>query len=275
MTLSATWRGHVNVWRNNGIRPPWVPTFEDVTLMQRAFSEGIPSSRKARVLILGVTPAIVMARWLEDSEIMAADYDKDMIDALWPADAGNRTQAVCADWSALPFPDDHFDLVVGDGSFCALPELTHYPAVLAEILRVKRKAAPIITRFFVRPDASPTFHHIVSEDGILMLPDHEPSELRFLTLMAACDPDGVLDHQTIAEKIRRQWGDLDRYIAAAWPDEQAAAMFRLVLERKQCLNFPTYRQIDEQFAPFGLRGTAFVPSYRVGACCPTIRFDGC
>ncbi len=274
MTLSATWRGHVDVWRNNGIAPPWVPTFEDVTLMQNAFNEGVPSGRKARVLILGVTPAIVMARWLEDCEMKAADYDRDMIEALWPADAGHRAEAVCADWSALPFADDHFDLVVGDGSFCALPDMTHYPSVLAEILRVKRKAAPIITRFFVRPDALPTFHDIVSADGTLLLPDHDPTELRFLTILAACDPDGLLDHKAIAGKITSQWGNLDKYIAGMCPDEQSATAFRLTLERKSCLNFPTFRQIDEQVAQFGLRATAYVPSYRVGVCCPTIRFDG-
>lgn len=274
MTLSATWRGHVHVWKNNGIGPPWVPNFEDVTLMQDAFLESGHSGSGMRVLVLGVTPAIVMARWLERFEIRAADYDKDMIEALWPADAGDRAEVVCADWSDLPYPDDHFDLVVGDGSFCALPSLAHYPAVLAEIMRIKRKAAPIIVRCFVRPEVPPTFHDIVSSAGTLLLPDYEPVELRFLTLMAACGSNGVLDHQAIAGKISQEWGDLDQYIAGMCPDKGNEALFRLALERKTRLNFPTYRQIEEQFAIFGLLGKARVPSYRVGEYCPTIRFDG-
>lgn len=273
MTLSATWHGHAGEWKRAKVRAPWVPTRDDIALMRDACPASLIASNRARVLVLGVTPAIVLAPWPEGFEITAADYDQDMIDALWSAEAANRAEVIRADWAALPFPDDHFDLVVGDGSFCALPSLGHYPAVLAEILRVARPSAPIIARFFMRPDQPPTLHEIVSADSIALQVDHDPSELRFLTIMATCDPDGVMAHQKIAGKIQREWGDLDSYIAAVWPDEQEAATFRLAFERQQCLNFPTRRQIDEQFARFGLKGTAFTPGYRLGALCPTIRFD--
>lgn len=274
MTLSATWRGPLRIWETGSIRPPMVPTHEDISLMQKACAESLPVNHKTRVLVLGVTPAIVMAHWLEGCDIKAADYDKDMIDALWPADAGDHVEAICADWTELPFPDDHFDLVVGDGSFCALPSLDAYPAVLAEILRVKRRSAPINARFFMRPAEPLTFQDIVDVDGTLLLPNHDPTELRLLTAMAACDPDGAANYQQIAPKIQQQWGDLDRYIAAAWPDEQDAAKFRHITELTQRLNFPTLRQIVDQFAPFNLSATLFEPSYRLGAFCPTIRFDG-
>ena len=223
---------------------------------------------------MGVTPAIVMAPWLEGCEIKAADYDREMVDALWPADAGDRAEAICADWAALPFPDGHFDLVLGDSSFCALPSLSAYPAVLAEILRVKRQLAPIIARFFMRPTKPLTFMDIVDADGTLLLPDHDPTELRLLTVMASCDPDGAMSYQKLASKIRQQWGDLDSYVAAVSPDEREEAEFRLITELTQCLNFPTYRQIVEQFAPFNLNPTIFEPTYRLGNFCPIIRFDG-
>lgn len=273
MDVSSTWRGHVEVWRNNGMRPPWVPTFEDVLLMQNACPDRNMLNRDARVLVLGVTPAIVMARWLEGLTIKAVDFDQDMIDALWQPEAGDRAEAVCADWSAMPFPDDYFDLVVGDGSFCALPDLGHYDAVIAEVMRVKRSEAPILARFFVQQEEALSFSDIVDPLGRLLLEGFEATEVRFLTLMAACDPDGILDHQTIAAKIAQRWGNLERFIAAACPDENDAGMFRLILERQQRLNFPRLSQISLIFARHGLRMKVFQPSYRVGAFCPTLRFD--
>jgi hypothetical protein len=273
MVLSSTWRGHSEVWRQNGVRPPWVPTEEDVLLMQRACPELASFSEKTKVLVLGVTPAVVMARWLEGFEVKAVDYDPDMIAALWQPEAGDRAEAICADWSAMPFPDDEFDLVVGDSSFCALPSLSHYRAVLAEIMRVKRPEAPIITRFFLRPDNPPAFSDIVDPGGTLLLKEHEQTELRFLTIMAACDPDGIMDHQQIAQKIRSRWGDLDAYIDAVSSDEAEASRYRLAMERTQCLNFPSLGQIRDQAGSCGLSPTVFLPTYRLAAFCPTIRFD--
>lgn len=273
MDVSSTWRGHVEVWRNNGLRPPWVPNFEDVLLMQNACADRSMLNRDAKVLVLGVTPAIVMARWLEGFTIKAVDFDQDMIEALWQPQAGDRAEAVCADWAAMPFPDDYFDLVVGDGSFCALPDLGHYDAVIAEVMRVKRSEAPIIVRFFVQQEEVLSFSDIVDPLGRLLLQGFDPSELRFLTLMAACDSDGILDHETIAEKIAQRWGNLDQYIEAILPEETDAQMFRLILERRQRLNFPRLTQISPIFARHGLRTKVFQPSYRVGAFCPTLRFD--
>lgn len=274
MVLSKTWHGLVDAWKNNGLRPPWVPTFEDVTLMRNACPKELFAQTKPRVLILGVTPALVLAHWLDGFEIKAADFDGDMIEAIWPKEENDRAEAVCANWANLPFPDDYFDLVIGDGSFCALPGQSHYPQVLSEILRVKSKSAPIIARFFVRQEPCHTFSDIVDLSGRLLFADHDASELRFLTVLASCNQDGTMDHELISGKMRRAWGDPERFIASAWPDEDQAKIFRLILERKQSLNFPTLKQIDQQVSLFGLRMTTHVPNYRLGKFCPTIRFDG-
>jgi hypothetical protein len=135
------------IWQT--IAPPYIPSAHDVELIQRACPSAIMAQDGApRILVLGVTPALVAAPWPERSEIHAVDYDQVMIDLHWRQAEGRHCH--CARWQALPFPDRHFDLVIGDGSFNSLPSLDAYAQVLDEIARVRRPSAPLIARFFMQ-----------------------------------------------------------------------------------------------------------------------------
>ncbi len=274
MTTISVWNGHLEQWKAGAVRPPFVPTAEDLSLLRQACPDALFEADMARVLILGVTPALVMAPWPQGFEIFAVDFDRAMIEALWSEAAAARAQVICANWADMPFPDDYFDLVVGDGSFCALPSLDAYPDVLAEIVRVKRNAAPIIARFFAQSDQPFSLLDLVHPDKGVATLDYTPSELRLLLLMALCQPDAKVDHRQLRQAITDNWGDPDAFVAAGWPQHEEAAKTHLMLASQQVLNFPTLAQVEVQFAPFRLKPTVLQPEYRVGAFCPTICFDG-
>lgn len=266
-----SWGAHVEGWKT--IRPPWTPCEEDIELALRICPKDLLLRDRVRVLVLGVTPRLVHAPWPSHFEIYAVDFDRGMIDVLWQEGASPRIHLACADWRNMPFPDGHFDLVVGDGSFCALPGLSHYSAVLAELQRVRRPGARIITRFFMQTQPRARLSDIADFEAGLRLPGLTAVELRFLTLIAVCGEDATMRHGEIAPMIESFWKDLESYIAAVWPEASDARDFRLLLERDQSLNFPTIAQITEQFAPFGLKPTVHFPGYAAGRFCPTIRFD--
>lgn len=271
--VSSVWNADVDQWAaNGGVRPPWVPCAEDIGLMMDGCPSELLEKEKVNVLVLGVTPGIIRAPWPSNFALHAVDYDPEMIKALWLPDMDSIAEITCADWTDMPFPDAFFDLVVGDGSFCALPSLEEYPAVLREILRVKRADAAIISRFFMQSDPQPNLHQIVDLASGAMRDRYSGPDLRLFFLMAIAQPNAVVDHRLAIPRILQDFGDFDVFIGTLWPDADEAWKTRLMMNRDQRLNFPTFEQIKINADKFSLEMLDRYPNYTLGQFCPTIVF---
>jgi SAM-dependent methyltransferase len=89
--------------------------------------------------------------WPGGTGLIAADRSRAMIRSLWPGDVLGYP-AVCAEWTALPLPDRSQDIVIGDGSFNAMPDPSEHRALAATIGRTLRPGGLLLLRFFLRPD---------------------------------------------------------------------------------------------------------------------------
>ena len=99
------------------IESPLRPCEEDVRIVEEmiaAETELFGAGAKKRAWLLGITPEIAMARWPQDVDLLAVERVGAVIDAAWPGDTESR-RAICADWLRAPFPDESFDLAIGDG----------------------------------------------------------------------------------------------------------------------------------------------------------------
>ncbi len=147
------WRSFATQW--NLLGSPLRPCAEDIRIVEEMLAdepEVFAAEEKKRVWLLGVTPEIAAMRWPHDVELVAVDRVQAMIDGLWPGDTRSR-QAICADWLHAPFPDQSFDLVIGDGCLTHVAFPDGLSRLLVSVHRCLRRDGYLMLRLFCRPDA--------------------------------------------------------------------------------------------------------------------------
>ena len=230
----SNWGTDHEMWRT--IPLPYVPSDEDVALLRQLCPpELLGDSAAPRILVLGVTPPLIGAGWPAASEVHAVDFDHGAIDTLWQP--GERRRVHCARWQEIPFPDAHFDLVIGDCSFNALPGIEQYDEVIAEVDRVRKPSAPLITRFFMQSEPRLTLDYLMREASGLFA-GYRPYALLMLVPIAASEANGVLHATDTAGRIVEQCGDVEAFLSALGLDEEGKWRARRTFEFDQFLNFP-------------------------------------
>jgi hypothetical protein len=260
------WGTDEEIWQT--ISPPMIPSVQDVELVRRSCPPELMDLAAApRILVLGVTPALVDAGWPARAELHAVDYDPAMIELLWKPRAS--AQCHCAHWQAMPFSDGYFDLVVGDCSFNALPGLQEYDAVLREIARVKRPIAPLVARFFMQPEPRLTLA-LLQEYASSKFAGFGAAAMRLMVAFAASAPDGSLEFRDIPTRIREQWGSVDEYLAAIGQSPDAIARANKTYLIDQRLNYPDRHQILLHLEPYFREISFNRPNYDCGEFCPIV-----
>jgi SAM-dependent methyltransferase len=261
----SDWGTDEEIWQT--ISPPLIPAPEDIELLRLASLPALAAAGETpRVLVLGVTPALVAAPWLAQCELHAVDYDQVMIDLLWTAREGAECHR--AFWQAMPFPDAHFDLVLGDCSFNALVGLATYDEVLREIARVRRPGAPLAARFFMQSEPRLTLPGLLRDRAAF--DTWNSTAKRLAVAIAASEDDGSLNLSEIPRRIADQGSNVDNYLAALGQTEREIARAKKTYEIEQYLNYPGQARIIEKFSPHFPRISFAQPAYDCGAYCPTV-----
>jgi hypothetical protein len=265
MMTETTWGTDADIWPD--LPPPYVPCARDIELIRESCPPGLlDATASPRILVLGVTPGLVHAPWPAASEVHAVDYDQVMIDRLWRSET--RAQCHLARWQDTPFPDGHFDLVVGDCSLNALPRLDDYGAVLSEITRDKRPEAPVILRFFMKPEPRLSLAGLLRELPGLAASNAAAKRLRIL--IAASREDGRTYFRDVPRRIHAECGPVRDYLAALGMTEPEIAHAEKTYGFDQTLNFPSKRQILEQLGPHSATVRFAYPEYDCGPLCPMV-----
>lgn len=133
-TENKHWQDFAIKWQRLG--SPLRPCVEDVENFRHAIG-GDPG----RCLLLGVTPELAELA----SDITAIDNSAAMIAALWTG----KHAAIQGDWLHLPFPEDLFDTLVGDGCLTLLSHPKQYVQFFEQLSRVVSPGGRVILRLFV------------------------------------------------------------------------------------------------------------------------------
>ena len=154
--VGALWRTLALQWSLLG--SPVRPCSEDVRIIEEmlaAETELFDNARRKHAWLLGITPEIAAARCLQDIDLIAVERVQAMIDHVWPGDT-DRRKAICADWAHAPFPDESFDLVIGDGCLTPVGAPDQLPELLSSVHRCLRSEGYLMLRLFCRPDVAET-----------------------------------------------------------------------------------------------------------------------
>ncbi|MCX7168422.1 MAG: class I SAM-dependent methyltransferase [Rhodocyclales bacterium] len=152
----AHWRTLAGGW--NLLGSPLRPCAEDVCAfgeMLTAETDLFRTAERKRVWLLGITPEIAAASWLQDLDLLAVEHARAMIEAVWAGDT-DRRQAICANWLHAPFADESFDLVIGDGCLTVVDFPDGLSRLLASVHRCLRQDGSLMLRLFCRPDVAET-----------------------------------------------------------------------------------------------------------------------
>ena len=266
MTKSE-WGTDTEVWRR--ISPPFLPRPQDLELFRRACPPGLLDAENApRILVLGMTPALVAGPWPARSEVHAVDFDQVMIDTQWQAREG--VQWHCARWQEMPFADGCFDLVIGDCSFISLPGIADYQDVLREISRVSKPSAPLVMRFFMQSDPRLELATL-ADDAASRFADWTPLGRSLLIPIAASEEDGSLRITDIPGKVAERWARLDDFLVAMGQPPEDRELLAQIYQLEQRLNFPSEARIRKEFGPWYPDISFAYPDYDCGAFCPIVR----
>jgi len=157
------WRTFAGQWAL--FSSPARPCAEDVRILEEMIAAGtdlfVTAARK-RAWLLGITPEIATTPCLQGVDLVAVERVQAMIDSTWPGDTGSR-QAICADWTAAPFPDQSFDLVIGDGCLMVVGFPGELSRLLASVHRCLRRDGYLMLRLFCRPDVAETPAAVIAE----------------------------------------------------------------------------------------------------------------
>ena len=246
-------------------RQPWIPSEEDSQLMLELAS---PTLRKdSKVVVLGVTPAIIQLSWPRQVMLCAIDASPAMIAAQWRAHSSIASMVACARWQSMPFPDAAASAIVGDGSLNTLPSLAEYPVVFAELSRMLRRDGVLVLRCFVRSTAE-SVEEVVEAALNRKFTTSAPFRLRLC--MALAKKDGGLGLGELLEGFNALFPDRQRLAAAAgWPMEEIER-FDMDKGSNVRITFPSESQITKLAAPFFDVRAVRRGSYALAEYCPTI-----
>lgn len=152
--VTTQWNSFAIQW--NLLGSPLRPCAEDVSIFEEMLAaepEVFGAAANKRTWLLGVTPEIATLRWPQDVELLAVERVQAMIDGIWPGDT-DRRHAICADWLDPPFPDESFDLAIGDGCLTHVGFPDGLSRLLASVHRCLRREGYLMLRLFCRPDAA-------------------------------------------------------------------------------------------------------------------------
>jgi SAM-dependent methyltransferase len=198
----------------------------------------MPENTK-QALLLGVTPEF--AALAEDTT--ALDHSAGMIAQIWPGD-GPNTRAVQGSWLNMPFEDDSFDVVIGDGSLTLLPFPEKVENVLSEIARVLRPDARAVLRCFVALDNALTDDELRSYATSLKNKSIDALRFRFaINAVHAANSPNITAAQA--------WRDF----AELYPDPEPMlsengwnvadfARFQMYKDNSMSMNFPNRAQLS-------------------------------
>jgi SAM-dependent methyltransferase len=137
---------------------PMRPWPADSAVMQQQITALAAGSR---VVLLGLTPEIIAARYPPRATLVAVDNSEAMVHLLWPArQAPPGAHVVLADWRALPFVPATVELVLGDGCYTLLDHPAGSRTLAREIARVLSLHGRCVLRVFTRPEHNESIERI-------------------------------------------------------------------------------------------------------------------
>ena len=217
--LSQKIAGHFDTYIRswNDLGAPLRPNPSAIEAYGQLFYDATDRQSCASVMLLGVTPELVRADWLQQSKITAVDQSAAMIAALWIGDNNNR-QAVEGDWFSPPIAPGTQDVVLGDGVLNFFSYPFQHQQFAKSMARVLQDNGHLIVRAFCPPEP-----HLSPEDVLRKAENRELNnfhEFKLLLLAALQQGNACagVELASVWRSFHAHFPDVNQCAqATAWP----------------------------------------------------------
>jgi SAM-dependent methyltransferase len=250
--------------------PPLKPSPEDEEIITAAVQEspGATETQHLRVLLLGVTPALVARPWLAGGVLVAADSCLEMLNALWPGNIPNTRHAICADWRSMPLRHSSFDVAIGDGSANCVRYPDGIDALARELRRLIVPGGRAILRCYTQLDSPETPDQVFADLHNPSVPSFHHFKFRLLMSMQADSRRGVC-----VKDVYRAW---KQHVNGAhfpsrsgWRAEDIQTI-EFYQNATTVHAFPTLREFKRVLGEHFEHIAVHTPRYELGERCPTL-----
>jgi len=267
---TQVWDKHASQWSRVGA--PLKPSAMDHALMWSAIESSFsPPGQVSRIGVLGVTPELVGMAWPTSTELFAFDHSELMIRDVWRANPNVSSHVTLSNWQCLPLQSHTLDCLIGDNSLGALPSLSDYSLVFAELFRVLKTNGKLCLRCFIAPEHSESVALICKDVGAGRIKNFHA--LKFKLAMT------LSKHPTYCVFVK----DIHALFDAAF--QNRLALSELTSWDLDVINtidayrgsetaytFPTLAALKEVASPWFDIESISTPDYELGDRCPTITF---
>ena len=219
-----------------------------------------------RGLLLGVTPEL--ARLTAD--IVAIDNNFGMISVIWPGGP-----VVQADWLCLPFRQNSFDFVIGDGSLTMLSYPEGYIKFFAQIKTALKPSARAVFRAFVTPETAELRQSVMDAAFAGKIGNFHAFKWRLAMALVAERKTPDIAVSDIYNAFQKEVPDRQKLVqATGWP-KQDIDTIDVYRDSAAVYSFPTLSQL-RQVVTAGWREQPLVHgSYELAERCPVLTFVNC
>jgi SAM-dependent methyltransferase len=270
-TPESHWNRNAQHWQL--LTSPLRPCAEDVAFYQQIIRRwrADAGNPPCRVLILGVTPELCALDWPADTELLACDHSRAMIEINWrhAEFLGKLATPICTDWRALPLPAGSCNIAIGDGSASMLALADDLPRACRELDRILEPNATLILRLFARPQIVEEIADIAADAIAGRIVSFHAFKWRLAMALQGDASTGVR-LADIWDSFTAQFPDRPALArCTGWSPEAIATIdsYRGAAARYH------FHRLDEIAATLQPRFTIFsvhVPTYELGECCPII-----
>ena len=262
---NPSWIGLANCWRN--VATPLRPDRTDAAWAQEVIDTVAARAPAPDVLLLGVTPELARLRFPPAARLLAVDSSPEMIRRVWPAPDSCTALAVCGRWQALPVRAGSIDLVLADGSFCVVPDVTAIRAVLSRVATAMRVGAGLSVRTFVRPDEPESLDRVVDELRAGRVGSVHVAKWRVaMALQGRGESVALVDVWRVFERLLP--GLRQIATSTGWSAD-ALATLEAYRGSSSRLSFPTLAETRALFGQHFEECSCRMPAYELGERCPT------
>ncbi len=251
----SLWQKQARQWSRIG--SPLRPCAEDVANFKKALGDA-----PMRCLLLGVTPELALL----SPSLTAVDNSEAMIAILWK----NRASAMQGDWLDLPFQEDTFDMVIGDGCLTLLTYPMQYERLFSQLHRVLSPKGKVAIRLFVSPDKAERPEYVCDEAMRGHIKSFHAFKWRLSMALAAMNKNqnvAVSDTWTTFDRLL-----LDRALLAAssgWTiqDIETIDVYR---HSDAIYSHPTLSQVRDSASAFFNEKELLFGQYELAERCPIL-----
>ena len=264
------WEKHASHWARVGA--PLRPSAIDNALMRTAIEPSLrPAGQVSKIGILGVTPELVAMAWPKTIELFAFDHSEMMIREVWQPNPDVPSHVSLSSWQSLPLQTHSLDGLLGDNSLGALPSMSEYKLVFAELFRVLKPSGKLCLRCFISPEQPESADDIFKDVSAGGIKNFHVLKLKLAMTLSNCPSYSVFvkDIQALFDTKFPNRMALSKL--TSW-DLDVINTIDAYRGSETVYTFPTLEALKEVASPWFDIESISTPDYELSERCPTITF---